>query len=677
VSESSRRLSSLARFPALPIPPNGFKVERFSTRDLNSRSTGQPAVKLLNAEWEFKMRRRADRFPTVLAVVLALVGVFATFSLGSAQVVGNAACPGEEAIFSPGSGQDILVPPGYRVEVFASGLDFPTGIAFSGNARRFEVFVTEAGTGVPGRCNGAVFFKANAPTVPDSQNPFLPQVRVFDQDGNRLRVLARATSVEARESPSFLHAPTIGLALERDFHGGRLFVTDSMQGVRGTTGPKDSSRIVEVDARFGTVSELIVKLPTGDHPTEQPTVKEGFIYWSQGSVTNAGVIGHDNGGTNCTASPTPAGCPGPDLVTQHEIPCQDVVLSGHNFDSGDGHVTGGFLPHGVPGSAGQMVPAFSGAQQMGMCTGAILRARIGDLRPLPPGGVQPVGTVEPVSWGYRNPFGLRFAPDGHQLAGGLLVSENGEDRRGPRPVLNAPDRLHVVPKKVTRGGLDFHGWPDQFGFLDSTQRLFIPDGGGGDFPPATAGQTVQHLLQVPPQKPVAPLAIIPADVAAVGLDFVPGEFAGAGNPGNTVEKGDALVTREGDFGFEPGNGNPIEGHDILRVNFLKDGGIVLERFAFNCRAGNQVTDRDGRRRCTEPANQAFAESTPASPLHGINRPVDGKFGPDGAFYLVDFGITRDGGQSTPASAVVNPANRPIVQIPRTGVIWKVSRIGGR
>ena len=45
-------------------------------------------------------------------------------------------------------------------------------------------------------------------------------------------------------------------------------------------------------------------------------------------------------------------------------------------------------------------------------------------------------------------------------------------------MLNAPDRLHVVPKKVTRSGLDFHGWPDLFGFLDSTQSLFIPDAGG-------------------------------------------------------------------------------------------------------------------------------------------------------------------------------------------------------
>jgi hypothetical protein len=226
---------------------------------------------------------------------------------------------------------------------------------------------------------------------------------------------------------------------------------------------------------------------------------------------------------------------------------------------------------------------------------------------------------------------------------------------------------------VTRGGLDFHGWPDLFGFLDSTQRIFIPDTGGGDNPAASAGQTVQHLLQVPPQQPIAPIALLAADVAAVGLDFVPKKFEGGGNPGNKVDDGDALVTREGDFGFEPANGNPIEGHDVIRVAFLKNGGISLERFAFNCKSENQVTNPDGTKRCTAPANQAFVESTLTRPFHGINRPVDGKFGPDGAFYLVDFGVTRDGGESTPASAVVNPANAPIVQIPGTGVIWKISK----
>ncbi len=79
-----------------------------------------------------------------------------------------------------------------------------------------------------------------------------------------------------------------------------------------------------------------------------------------------------------------------------------------------------------------------------------------------------------------------------------------------------------------------------------------------------------------------------------------------------------------------------------------------------------------------------------SQVHGINQPVDGKFGPDGALYLVDYGAVRDFGQSsreskfcppnTPAG-IPNPfflsgtclGDGPLVEIPGTGAIWKISR----
>src|SRR5262245_53657300 len=68
-------------------------------------------------------------------------------------MVGNAACPGEEVFFDPGNGEDIIVPEGYRVEVFAQGLNFLTAIAFAGNQNQFRVFVLGSGRGLPSRCN--------------------------------------------------------------------------------------------------------------------------------------------------------------------------------------------------------------------------------------------------------------------------------------------------------------------------------------------------------------------------------------------------------------------------------------------------------------------------------------------------------------------------------------------
>jgi glucose/arabinose dehydrogenase len=584
---------------------------------------------------------------SVLALVLALAVTWFPSSARAASV-GNALCAGEDVQFNPGNADDIIVPPGYKIEVFAKGLNFPTNIAFKGSAHSFEVYVTEAGTSLPGRCNAAVGYPGAA-----ADNPFLADIRVLNSNGNLVRTLGRAPSVATREDPAFLHAPTIGITFERDFDGGRMFVSDSRQGIRGALGPKNSSRILEVDPTTGHVTERITGLPTGDHPTEQLTVRDGWLVWSQGSVTNSGIVGHDNTGPDGVGGP-------PDVAVkfQFEVPCQDVVLSGNNFDSGDGHVTGGYLPHGVAGVAGQVVHAFTGATQVGMCSGSILAAHLSDLQ----------HSVRPISWGYRNPFGIRFAPDDHPLQGALLITENGEDERGARPANNSPDRL-----QVSRGNLDYHGWPDRFGFLNSTQAVFNPVGGPADDNAAVAvGNPVRSILKFPPQLPVAPLALEPADVAAVGLDFVPKGFAGGGNPGAKVGAGDALVTREGDFGFSKGNGNPEEGHDIERVQFMKDGRIKLERFAFNCRKKDQVTDADGRKRCTSPAEQAFADGG----IQGINRPVDGKFGPDGAFYLVDFGAVRDFGRSDAGSVFTNAADAPLVQIPQTGVIWKISRIGG-
>jgi len=290
-----------------------------------------------------------------------------------------------------------------------------------------------------------------------------------------------------------------------------------------------------------------------------------------------------------------------------------------------------------------------------------------------------------VAWGFRNPYGLRFSPGDHPLKGQLMISENGEDERGARPVNNAPDRL-AVARQNADGSPEWHGWPDRFGFLDSTQAVFNPQGGpaddlcqtqgGGSFPPASAcnpklfqpPQTpVGNILAFPPQPPVAPLALEPGDVAAVGLDFVPKAFVGG-----VVKKHAVLLSREGDFGFSPGNGDPILGHDIELINFTKADNpheLQMSRFAFNCPSHEQRHDADGTPRCNVKSGQAFVEM-----IHGINRPTTVRFGPDGAAYLVDYGAVRDPGGSDPRTRFTNGDDAPLVQIPGTGTIWKISRI---
>src|SRR5439155_5769967 len=119
------------------------------------------------------------------------------------------------------------------------------------------------------------------------------------------------------------------------------------------------------------------------------------------------------------------------------------------------------------------------------------------------------------------------------------------------------------------GSPDYHGWPDRFGFLDSTQPELTPTGGPGDklsTPDVlTQHRPVKPVLAFPPQQITAPLSLEPADVAAVGLDFAPDSFVGG-----QVQRGAALIGREGDFGFSAANGDPEEGHDVQLVNFSTD-----------------------------------------------------------------------------------------------------------
>jgi hypothetical protein len=155
----------------------------------------------------------------------------------------------------------------------------------------------------------------------------------------------------------------------------------------------------------------------------------------------------------------------------------------------------------------------------------------------------------------------------------------------------------------------------------------------------------------------------------VGLDFAPGSFATG-----VVKPNAVLLSREGDFGFSPANGTPNEGHDIELVNFTDPGNpneLQLSRFAFNCPQGSRRHDPSGNPTCDVAVNQAFTAR-----LHGINRPTTLRFGPDGAAYLVDCGAVRDPGGSDPASRFTSPADAPLVQIPGTGVIWKITRAGG-
>jgi hypothetical protein len=167
------------------------------------------------------------------------------------------------------------------------------------------------------------------------------------------------------------------------------------------------------------------------------------------------------------------------------------------------------------------------------------------------------------------------------------------------------------------GTPDYHGWPDRFGFLPSSQAVFNPIGGGSDDdcnPPNSRCVPIRDVLAFPPQPITSPLAIEAAASSFTGIDFVPLSFVK-----DPVETYAALYTLEGDFGFSTPNATdpaPEVGHEVKLINFNQSGqttlALKIENFARN------VT-----------GDQAFVTN-----INGFNRPTNIRFGPDGRAYVV-------------------------------------------
>jgi glucose/arabinose dehydrogenase len=232
------------------------------------------------------------------------------------------------------------------------------------------------------------------------------------------------------------------------------------------------------------------------------------------------------------------------------------------------------------------------------CSGAVLRMR-------------PAGSdLQLVAWGFRNPFGLAFAPDGR-----LLVTDNGYDDRGSRPVWGTGDYLWTVEAEAPPV---WHGWPDFAGGVPISE--FAPPGEAAP----------QPVLAELPNAPPAPAALLGVHSSSNGLDVSTSDTFG--------HAGDAFVAQFGDMA--PGTGKALApvGFRVVRVD--PSTGVVTS-FAANEGETNGPASKVGG--------------------GGLERPIAARFSPDGeALYVVDFGVmtTGEGG--------VDPR-------PHTGVLWRITR----
>lgn len=365
------------------------------------------------------------------------------------------------------------------------------------------------------------------------------------------------------------------------FHNGDFYVAEG--------GELEGGKILRISPE-GNITSILENLPTmGDHHTNGPAIgPDGNLYFGLGTATNSGVVGPDNYEYGWLKR----------HPKFHDIPCQDVTLAGHNYTSevplgtkSGKQTTGAYVPYGTPTSAGQVIPGSL------PCSGAVIRVS-------PEGG-----QMELVAWGFRNPFGLAFSPDGS-----LYVSDNGYDVRGSRPVWGNGDYLWQVQQG------QWYGWPDYSGGLAFNGDRF--DSPGEPAP--------QPLLAQHPNKPPKPAATLGVHSSSNGLDFSSSSDFG-------YER-QAFIAQFGDMA--PGVGKVMApvGYKVVRVD-VTDGTV------------------------TDFAANKGKKTGPASKLKsgGLERPVAVKFSPDGqSLYIVDFGVMGMDGKK----------ERPQQQ---TGVIWKITK----
>jgi glucose/arabinose dehydrogenase len=199
--------------------------------------------------------------------------------------------------------------------------------------------------------------------------------------------------------------------------------------------------------RTGALETVLDCLPgPGNYHTNMTAIgPDGRLYFSQGALTNTGVVGLDAYEIGWLGR----------LPHGHDIPGLDIVLTGLNVRTpnplvgaaGATAVTGAFHPFAHSSRPGERVPA-------GLpCTAAMMSCR--------PDG----GDLRLVAWGLRNAYGLAFLPDGR-----LLATDQGADQRGSRPIADAPDLLFEVTPGL------WYGWPDFVGGIPITDERFRPAG---------------------------------------------------------------------------------------------------------------------------------------------------------------------------------------------------------
>jgi glucose/arabinose dehydrogenase len=440
-----------------------------------------------------------------------------------------------------------------------------------------------------------------------------PKLFGFRPDGSYFQLYPRGTNIPFLGNRFRIYAPIGGIAVGN----GKVYVSHR---------DEDGWGVITAFDYEGNHTTIVGDLPArGDHSVTDLAIHptNGRLYFGLGSATNSGVVGLDNWDVGWLDY-----YPG---FSDQSL--ANLKLNGYRFTTKNpkGGLFGGddiavTAPYQAFGASRQLrIPA----SPTGKPTAAIYSVGIdgGDLR------------VE--AHGIRLPRGLVFNEYGN-----LFVTNNGMELRGTRPVKDDPDSI----LRIILGGQIWFGWPDYSADLERIEsqrfqpppQMIVRTG----YPELAALVDANDSGLLPPDRSALLRAVFPPLSGAAKMSFVHSD-AEAFQP----FRGSVIVALSGDRSPFATSGAKLtgpQGFSVVRVDLdAKD----VRDFVFNTKR--------------LPASQTRDLSS------AMERPIDVKFGPDGALYILDFGqMEVDGGQEkvksktgrvyrlAPIAAPASPATPP-------------------
>jgi glucose/arabinose dehydrogenase len=344
----------------------------------------------------------------------------------------------------------------------------------------------------------------------------------------------------------------------------------------------------------GGVKDLVTDLPSlGDHSNNAMCVgPDGRLYFGQGSATNAGVVGVDDFAFGWVAQ-HPEVC---------DVPAKDITLAGQSFESEDPRTPGGKARTSAFQPFGKTAPRGTVVKGQVKANGTVL-------------SMQPDGSdLRVFAWGFRNPYGLAWTPDGR-----LLVADAGSDERGSRQIANEPEKLWVAREDA------FYGWPDFAAGLPVSEAQFHP-----------AKAAAPEPLLVDPPAVEKPLMSFEPHASITQMDI--GRGAAFGKEGRL-------------FLASSGDQSPVTAAKVERSGYWVK--------CVDLATGKAEDFFHAKEEALGPQGLEYVRTA------GPRRLVDLAFTPDGnALYVVDIGPIH----------YVNGEHGPTpVAFPGTGVLWKITR----